>query len=184
MYWAVMTQTAIGAVLVAAAIAKVVGQVSIRAFLDALAVPSPIGSLIAVALPVAEGSCGLLLILRIGGDPVLFAAAALAAAFAVTLLVAQARGVTTGCRCFGVLDSPRLTPLALARAVVLALAALALVLWGRGASDPARAEAIWLGLLAAIGYVSCFAMLGQVYEFERGRAAVLKRVKTAEESSP
>lgn len=171
-----MVQTAVGVVLLAAAGAKIVGQVSVRTFLDALSVPPQISAPVARVLPVAEGLCGGLLVLRWGGDAVVLAAAALTAGFAITLVVAYVRGVTTGCRCFGVLDSGQLTPVAVARAIVLAIATIALLTWGTSSNQPGT-TAMSLGVLAALAYIASFAVLEQVYEFERGRSAVFSRLK-------
>jgi hypothetical protein len=188
MQWAVMAQTAIGVVLAVAAIAKLWGKASTAAFLEAMSVPRLIAAPVGFALPLVEGALGTLLVLRIGGGAAVLAAAALTTGFALTLAVAYLRGVTTGCRCFGSLDSERLTPIAVARAVVLAVAAWALVAWG-DASVPMDVTA-WLGALAAVVYLAAFTVAGQVYEFERGRSRVIaqlharKNVATAEELGP
>jgi hypothetical protein len=180
MPWAVMAQTAIGAVLVVAAVAKFGGKASITSFLEAMSVHRSLAAPVGIALPVAEGTLGVLLVLRIGGGAVVLAAAALCASFAVTLVVAQLRGVTAGCRCFGALDGDRLTPVSVARAVVLAVAAGALAAWGGGASTVAGADAttaMGLGVLAAGVYVAGFGVAAQIYEFERGRRRVIAHLR-------
>lgn len=182
---AVMAQTAIGVVLAVAAVAKLWGKASTAAFLEAMSVPRAIAAPVGFALPIAEGVLGVLLVLRIGGGAVILAAAALTTGFALTLAIAHLRGVTIGCRCFGALDSERLTPVAVARAAFLAVAAWVLVAWNDASAS--MDGTAWLGGLTAVVYIAAFTVAGQVYEFERGRRRVIaqlharKNVATAEE---
>ncbi len=177
MHWTVMAQIAIGVVLAVAAGAKLWGKASVASFLEAMSIPPAVAAPVGFALPVVEGVLGVLLVLRIGGGAVVLAAAALCTGFAATLVVAQLRGVTAGCRCFGALDGERMTPVAVARAVVLALAALALAAWGDDRPAVATGSVVWLGVLAGAAYVAASALLGRVYEFERGRRRVLAHLR-------
>jgi hypothetical protein len=167
--WHAYLQVALGVVLLLAAAAKVTPGGSVRPFLVAIGVSAPLAAPVARALPVVEAVSGLLLVL---GRPAWAAvpAAVLTVGFAAVLGWAALAGVTEGCRCFGAVDSARVPRgVGLARAGLLAVAAVALALGGTPTSD-VPAAALLLGALTATVYIGTFAMAGQVLMFERARA--------------
>lgn len=179
MRWTVALQTTVGLVLLGAALTKLVTRDSLRPFLDALALPPWLSTLGAYATPPIEGICGALLLAGVQGWPTLVTVA-LTAGFSVTLAVAYRTGVTEGCRCFGRLDRQPLTPVSVARALTLAAAAVVLLAAerlepgsGRLLADRTTAVAVLLGVLTALCYVALFALLSEVWTFERRRAAMV-----------
>jgi hypothetical protein len=166
--WHAYLQVAVGAVLLVAAVAKLMPGGGVGPFLAAIGVPVPLAAPVARALPAVEAVSGLLLVL---GRPSWAAvpAAVLTVGFAAVLGWAAVAGVREGCRCFGAVDSARAPRgVGLARAGVLAVAAVALLLAGAPTSD-VPAPALLLGALTATVYIGTFAMAGQVLMFEQAR---------------
>jgi hypothetical protein len=167
--WHAYLQVAVGVVLLVAAVAKVTPGGSVRPFLAAIGVPGGLAAPLARALPAVEAASGLLLLL---GRPSWAAvpAAVLTAGFTAVLGWAALAGVTESCRCFGAVDTARVPrAVGLARAVLLAVAAVGLLLAGTPTSD-VPAAALLVGALTATVYIATFAMAGQVLMFERARA--------------
>lgn len=187
--WEILLHSAIGLVLLGAAVAKVWSRSSARPFLVAFGLPERPAAVLAYAVVLAEAGCGLLLLAGAGAAPA-YVAAGLCTGFAVLLSVARLRGVTEGCRCFGALDGTRITPVTVVRALTLALAAVAtaVLATGDGAGmglDRPTADAVLLGALAAATYLVVFALAAEVYGFEKGRKAVQRRIRsTAAKTAP
>lgn len=168
-------QIAVAAVLISSALLKIVSRTSPRALLATLAMP-PWAQSAAVLVAPAEGMIGIALIFGAGiwaGS----AALALCTAFVITLAAALRLGVQEACKCFGALDSSRLTPVALLRATVLMAAAVVLTFWQSAApSTPLGITAagnepiaVVIGLAAALTYLATFALADRVVAFERYR---------------
>lgn len=174
MAWDVALQVAIGAVLLAAAVAKLGAPGPLRDFLAAWGVPTPVVSAAAWAVPAGEAACGALLLTGLRPVPAVIAVM-LSLAFVAVTVVAARSGLAVGCGCFGALDERRSTPVTVARAAVLAGASLALLAVHLARPEPVAAWAggqagpVTVGLLAALVYVLSFAVVGKVYEFERDR---------------
>ncbi|MGH3716315.1 MAG: MauE/DoxX family redox-associated membrane protein [Micromonosporaceae bacterium] len=185
MHWQAVLQAGVGIVLIAAALTKTTGGSSVRPFLNALGVAPQLGRFLNGALPIAEGACGVGLLLSI--SPWAAAGAVvLSAGFAVALVTALRGGVTVGCRCFGSLDRGQTTSVTAARAITLALAAL--VLLGVQLDNPASGRldpqqpleltaTLGMGVLAAAVYLTTFSLLARVQGFERDRARVQGQIR-------
>lgn len=182
--WIVTLQTAIGAVLLAAVVGKALTRTSLRPFLEALALPPRLTDLGARGVPVLEGACGLLLLAGItpwSAAP----AVLLSAVFVATLIVAWRAGIAETCRCFGALDAQPPSVVTILRAGTLACASLALLMLGMrsppGAGrlivDADTAIAFLLGAMAAGVYLAGFALLAQVWSFERGRRTWIRQLR-------
>ena len=166
MSWPVVGAVAAGGILLAAGVGKAVVPGSVRPFLYALGVPKPIVPMVVAGLPVAEILTGALLLAGIRPWPAR-AALALSVLFLGTLWWARQSGVSVGCRCFGVLDSAVLTPVALVRAAVLV--GLTAVLAVAQRSDVIAPGPVAAGAAAAFVFVVGFALVGKVYELEAAR---------------
>lgn len=183
MAWYAFTRAAIAVVLLSAAVAKLASRDSIRPFLDALGVPPRLGGLIAPALPALEAACGILLLIAPGSAAAVLPAAVLTTGFVGALAVAARTGVTVSCRCFGAADAadngPTAGPVPVLRAVVLAVAAVALALSPADRAGELPASALLTGALAAWVYIGVFAMSGRVWGFEHERAERVRRSRAA-----
>lgn len=174
-------QTAVGLVLVGAAITKAWTRTSVRPFLVALGAPASFAALVAVSVIPAELLGGLMLVIGIGPVATYFTAI-LCAVFAVLLVVAYRSGVTEGCRCFGSLDEKQLTLTTVARSVVLAVAASSAAFLAHGAPsaglhifERSAVPAMGLGALMALAYVVVFALLAEVVKFEQATMPIRKK---------
>jgi uncharacterized membrane protein YphA (DoxX/SURF4 family) len=169
----------IAAVLVVAALSKIVSRTTPRALFEALALPPAVTVLAALTAPV-EIVCGLFLL----AGPVAWAAVAstvITVAFVVILTAAWRAGVAQGCRCFGALDTERLSPVSVTRAVVLAVASGVLLVAAAAGPEPGfTMTGLGLGLTAATCYIAAFAVLGQVWEFERRRSQIRAALRARE----
>lgn len=168
MSWAVVWQSTLGGILLAAGIGKAAAPWSVRPFLVALGLPGPAARLAGYGLPVAEILCGGLLLAGVRPWPAL-ATLGLSALFLGVLWVAGRSGVAVGCRCFGALDSATLTPVALVRAAALVVLAAVLVLAQRAGPAPLAPAPVLAGAAAAFVFVVGSALLGKVYELEAAR---------------
>lgn len=185
MHWQAVLQAGVGTVLIVAALTKITGGSSVRPFLNALGVPPELGRFLNGAVPIAEGVCGVGLLLSI--SPWAAAGAAvLSVGFAVALVTALRVGVTVGCRCFGSLDRGQTTSVTAARAITLALAAM--VLLGVQLDNPASGRldpqqpleltaTLGMGVLAGAVYITTFSLLARVQGFERDRARVQGQIR-------
>jgi hypothetical protein len=187
MRWTVFLEAAIGTVLLGAALAKVGSGGSLRPFLSALALPPELCRLLAYVVPVFEAICGLLLLFGLGLWPAV-GATVLSTGFVAVLFVARRSDVRVGCRCFGAWDSAPTTYVSIARALVLAVASgflLALCVASTEApgldTDPATGAALLLGGLAAVEYVTVFALIGRVHDFLRHHQMVRARIAAVRE---
>lgn len=174
--YAVFLQAAIGMVLLSAAAAKLSRQDSLHPFLLAMGFSPWTSKQISHTAPWLEGLVGILL-LSGTAFPAAAAAAVLSLAFCAILVLAKLRGVVEGCRCFGALDSSQFSFLPIVRATILAAVALLLGLTYLQAGL-AEWSGLWqgfsailaiLGVFAGIGYVVAFAVLEQVWHFEKRR---------------
>lgn len=104
MSWLDVTRAAVGALLIAAGVAKLATHTSVVPFLETLsALPRGLTASIARILPWVEVAGGLLAAL--GRRPwSMYPAAALAVGFVLLLGWARLSGVTANCHCFGALD--------------------------------------------------------------------------------
>jgi hypothetical protein len=176
MAWLVFLQSAIGAVFVVAAFAKLVTRTSLRPFLEALALPGALARMIAALVPPVEALCGFALLAGAGKWAAL-AASFLGVGFAVILTIAKQAGVSVGCSCFGRLDAGELSPVSIIRAVLLALACCTLLAAELSAASGGHLSAnyptvmtIILGAVAGLIFVASAALLGEVWMFEQWRA--------------
>lgn len=140
--------------------------------------------LVSRATPWLEGLVGASLLSGVA-LPAASAAAMLSLVFCGVLFIARRRGVEESCRCFGLLDSDRLSYLPMARASVLAAGALLLSLLHVEAGS-AVWNSLWQtnvvvstipGVLTGLGYVCAFALLEQVRHFEQRRPRQIRATK-------
>lgn len=178
--WITFLQGVVGAIFLAAAVAKSASRASVTPFLTALGFSSAARALVARMLPMAEGGIGLLLIVGVIPLVSCTGAAILSLAFVVALASASKAGIKEGCRCFGILDGQDHSSLAMVRAALLLLAATVLSLlqvhagfrwmaasWIHSPLSPA------LGVLVGVALILAFALLEQVESFHDRRLQVL-----------
>jgi uncharacterized membrane protein YphA (DoxX/SURF4 family) len=191
MRWIILLQVALGVTLLAAGLSKIITRSSLRPFLDALGLPPRLSVAASDAVPVLELCCGATLL---AGVPVWPAAGAavLTVLFTATLGVAWRAGVLEGCRCFGSLDRGSLSPVSLARAAGLAVASLVLLgfhLHGPAgvtwlAADGGTALALLLGIGFAAAYLTAFALVEEVWRFQRQRLPAASKRFAADRRRP
>lgn len=161
-----VTAALAGGMLLAAASAKLVERAHGNDLLRALGLPARL----AEALPFVELAAAGCLLGGIAPLAAASAATALALTFVTVLLVAQVRGVSAPCRCFGALDSATPAGVSLARALfivaVTATLTAAVAAGGHPRVTPAG-PASWLGALLALCTVLAFALAGQALSFHR-----------------
>src|SRR5262245_24674046 len=168
MPWLEVARVWVGALLVWAAVAKMVASTSVEPFLLAFGLPAQVSRMASRSMPLAEVSCGALLL--IGGTSwSALPAAMLTTGFAAALIRAHMVGVTESCRCFGSLDRVQQpASISLLRSVPLAGVAIATAIAVRGSRPSGvTAAGFAVGALAAAVYVALFAVLGGVVQFRR-----------------
>lgn len=168
-------------VFLAAGLTKLGPRATIRPFLTQLGVPVTAAARLAPVVPVVELGCAVALFA--GVRPFAGAAAlALSGSFCGVLLYAVGTGVSGSCRCFGSLDTARVSGLTVARAAVLT-ALCGAVLYAqlatpRGSVSVSSAVA---GALTAFVYVVGFALLDRVRDFEGRRHTLFTQQATGGE---
>lgn len=174
--YAAFLQAVVGTILVFAAAAKMGQRDSLRPFLLAVGFSWRTSNLASRVAPSLEGLVGASLLTGVA-FPAAVAATVLAFMFCSVLLLARGRGVDEGCRCFGFLDSSKLSLLPVIRAGVLTGVAFLLSLiylddgmtaW-IGLRQGSAIVLTVLGVFVGIGYIGVFALLEQVRSFERRR---------------
>jgi uncharacterized membrane protein YphA (DoxX/SURF4 family) len=191
MRWTILLQTAVGVTLLAAGASKLLTRGSLRSFLDDVGLPPRLGATASRIIPLLEVGCGILLLAGLAVWPAL-GTALLTALFTVTLGVAWRRGVLEGCRCFGSLDRGSFSPISLVRAAGLAAASAVLVwlhLRGPAGSTRLTAESgtavvLALGIGVAAAYLAAFALVEEVWNFQRRRLTPLLKRFAAGEQGP
>lgn len=156
---------AIATVLFTAGAAKLAPGSGIYPFLVALSIPHGPARVVASAVPAIEIGTAVALVLAPGRLSVV-AACVLSWAFVAVIGYAAHVGVTQSCRCFGAMDAGQVrTPVALIRAVVLALATLALLFMrpAAAAGAPGSIAGFTVAVLAGLTFVAAFGMVNQVW---------------------
>lgn len=159
-------------ILLVAGLSKAGPRPVLQPFLIQLGLPRTAAARIGYAVPAVEIGCAAALLA--GVRPLSgLAALALAASFLGALLVAVATGVPVGCRCFGPIDTDRVTTVTIARAGVLCgLAAAVLQAQLTTVAAAVTASSLLGGALTAFVYVVGFALLDRVRDFQRRRQAL------------
>lgn len=156
-------EVVVSSTLLTAAISKVLDPAAWRASLGRYRIEALRRPWLATAVPVAEASAAILVVLDLRPlGPAL--ATLLFAAFSATLVVAIRRGATGECGCFGELVDAKIGPGAAARAGVGSVLSLAIV------AVPASIERplVQLAIVAAI--VAALQLLTQVLRLRRPSA--------------
>ena len=166
-------QAALGLTLLAAAVAKLIGSASPTEFLRLLGLSPSASRLVAAALPAVEIVVGAGVLLGLGPAPAL-AALLLGLGFVGVLVAARIQGLDRACRCFGVLDADRSTPLALVRAAAVAGAAAALcgLLFDRGELTAAGPVELATGALLAAAVLAAIALAERIWLFRQQVSAL------------
>ncbi len=134
---------ALGALLLAAGVAKLTDRAGTRqAVAEYEVLPPAAANAFAALLPWVETSLGVLLLLGLATSAAAALAVPLFLSFAAAISVNLARGRSFDCHCFGSLQNDEIGPAALARALVLALAAFAVA---AGASSFGALDALVFG---------------------------------------
>ncbi len=179
----------LAAVFAVAGLAKLLGAAGSRGALEGFGVPRRAARLAGTVLPVAELAITAGLLVPASAWWSALAAAGLLAVFMAAIGVSMARGAAPDCHCFGRLHSAPVSWRTQVRNGVLAAAAGAAVLAGRGASglSPVRwtgqLNAAELGLAAAVA-VLCAVAAGQgwfLYRLSRHNGRVLARLENLEQ---
>jgi hypothetical protein len=169
----------VGTILVVAGAAKLARGGTLVAFLEAAGVATVAALHISRLAPWVEATVGVALLGGIAVVPGLAVATFLAAAFVVLHARVIVAGVSVSCRCFGALDRDLVRLAGFARSVALfgvSCAALAIELAGPasgGAAVPSG-EALFLGVLSAVGFVAAFGLLSAVENFVEARNRLLR----------
>jgi len=167
----------VGTILIVAAAAKLWHGGTLVAFLEAAGVPTVAALHINRLAPWFEASIGLALLGGIAVVPGLAVATLLAAAFVVLHARVIVAGVSVPCRCFGALDRDQSRLAGFARSVALfgvSCAALALELAGPAQGAVPSGEALFLGALSAVGFITAFGLLSAVENFVEARNRLLR----------
>lgn len=175
-------QAAVGATLLAAAMAKLGRSPSLEPFLLALGLRGDGARRVAALAAPLEAGTGAALLLGVFVAWLSPVAAALALSFVALQLLAWRRGLAGGCRCFGALDSHESVGFALVRAILLAAAAAAVAVGNLATDEPAAGViggehpgALVAGALTGVAIVGALALLAEVWWFEHRRPRALPR---------
>ena len=160
----------------AAALGKLSDLAGTRDGLAGFGLPSPLVAPVTLALPAAELAVAVLLLF--GSTRVAGAAGALGllAIFSVVIIANLARGRTPDCHCFGRLHSAPAGWSTVARNVVLAACATALLAAGTGAPEPDAFA--WVGNLGLAELLALAAVLSAVGLAAAGGAAFLSLMRS------
>jgi hypothetical protein len=185
--WLSFFQGLVGAVLLAAAVAKIASKGSLRPFLLISGFPAQIASLTARLVAPIEGLTGLLLVAGLADLVVGAMTLALSAAFITVQLRSHKQINAEDCRCFGFLDVGEWR-ISLARSIFLGLGSLGVVAFATASAlgssgSQTGFSATAGGAASGAAFVAALALLGQVLHFEQHRPQ-LPGVARAESGRP
>lgn len=153
--------------LIGAAVAKLVDNSALQAFLRTLGLPARAASVVAAIAAPFEGFVGVGLLIPSIALGATWLALAIAAVFVSVQLIALRKGLS--CGCYGVIDaSVRFVGLARAGLLLALLAAAA----GLGAANPppaAISTAGGFGAISAAAVLLGLSLVAEVIRFENGR---------------
>jgi hypothetical protein len=173
--WAVFLRWVVGAILLAAAVAKVTMRADFDGLVDALGLPASIRPL-ASGLPVVEAVIAGALLVELLPLVAAIAAALLALSFVAVQLVGAVRG-SPPCNCFGRLDMAMPAALTLVRSLLLAAAAIPLVVLEAVAEPHGKLAGLpaVIGTAAGLGILAGIGLLAEVWQFEKRHPRRLRR---------
>jgi thiol-disulfide isomerase/thioredoxin/uncharacterized membrane protein YphA (DoxX/SURF4 family) len=147
-----IVRLALAVVLLVAGCAKLADRQGSRTAVLAFGVPEPLAGAVVALLPLLELTAGILLVISATARPGAVLAAVLLACFCVGITRSMIRGEAPDCHCFGQLHSSPAGPKTLARNLVLAALAVAVIAGGSGASATE-----WVGRLSGTGLTALIA---------------------------
>jgi hypothetical protein len=164
----------VGTTLLVSAVAKTLDRTPLAPFLVSVGVPPRAARLASAAAVPAEAVVAVLVLGGLLGALSAALAVALTLAFVALQLTSLRRGEGAPCRCFGALDGAERSVVPLGRAVVLALAALALLVGRLETPGGVDVTDVALGALVGVAIIAGFALLGRVDDFNRRRLRAVR----------
>jgi hypothetical protein len=161
-----------GVIFLGSGLGKLTARDAVGAFLRDLGVPLGARAPMALILGVAETGLGVCYLLGVVSRWLTLTGAVLAAGFVGAHLLAQLRGGSASCRCFGALDTDLNPVISAVRSVVLLVVMLSLALTtglGHASTGIPVASVIPLlgGIMSALTYVLIFQLVNEAVSFRR-----------------
>lgn len=161
-----------GFVFLGSGLGKLTASGAVGAFLRDLGVPPGARAPMALILGLTETGLGVCYLLGVASRWLALTGAVLAVGFVGAHQLAQLRGGSASCRCFGKLDTDLDPVISIVRSAVLlvVMLSLALTVWLRpvGAAIPAASVIPLLGgLMSSVTYVLIFQLVNEAVSFRR-----------------